>query len=291
MATPQWDSLGDKYGSHPIIIDSELVNAEPYEHNEDVDDYHEKHVKESKGKLFFKDKNGKMRRTAAGEGLFLGQTKLNNKILRHQRTRLMKRTAPTKAYFFNDRKTRFLAAAKYKAYGVADAPSPQNVNAVRRKIYATATDPRNVIAPLNTPKTEIPANVALYAKINGTGEETTGMREPQGQVMVTLQDGVEPGTVGEHPEENSKERTVMFATHGVVNLACDPAVMEMFRVGDVVFVDETKNLVHANSDQRQHNIAPYFPIERDTLKKIGVYLGPCTNNIRGGICVRLDGEQ
>ena len=279
MATPKWDNLGDGFGHHHIIHDRALQEAEPYEYSEEVDGYHEKHVRESNGKLLVKGKNGKMRRTAAGEGLFRSQMKLNNKIMGHNRARLMKRTAATKAYFKNHSRKDRLHGLNFGAYGVADAPSPQNINAVRRRITVKknkpATDKFPTIQEVNG-KLEIPANVSFKFDTN--------------QVMVTVQDGTEPGTEGEHPEQNSKEKTIMFATHGVVNLACDARVMETFRIGDVVYAT-TEGMNMLTSGGTQANISSSSSLTTGSANKIGIYLGPCTSNKRGGIVVRLDGEQ
>lgn len=289
MATAQWHNLSDEITNFNFSVDSDLGSAEPYEHADEVDGYHEKHVRESKGKLFVKGKNGKIRRTAAGEGLYRNQISLKSKVENFRLSRLMKRTAPTKALI--DRTTRQMritskfSDGQRRAIGVADAPIPQNINAVRRKIKSgkfpgTGSSTSNSLS--------LPANIGVYLDVDvphgERGKESTSDVNLSESTLFTLQDGTEPGKGIHNADENDREQTVMFATHGVINLACDPIEMEHFRIGDVVFLQKNPGLKHMNGDHSQYNVSSTGNGES---KMIGFYLGPCSTNKRGGIVVRL----
>lgn len=290
MATAQWHNLSDEITNFNFSVDSDLSSAEPYEHADEVDGYHEKHVRESKGKLFVKGKNGKIRRTAAGEGLYRNQISLKSKLENFKLSRLMKRTAPTKALLDSrssrgERINSKLNRAERRAIGVADAPIPQNINAVRRKIKSgqfpgTGSSTQNSLS--------LPANIGVYLDAGPThaekGKESTSDAILSDSTLFTLQDGTEPGKGIHNADENDREQTVMFATHGVINLACDPIEMEHFRIGDVVFLQKNPGLKHMNGDHTQYNVSS---VSDGESKMIGFYLGPCSTNKRGGIVVRL----
>ena len=251
MTTPQW-SVIDNGGIHRGIDDEALETALPYEKEDEIDGLHEKHVAASKGKLFVLGKDKKLRRTALGAGLLKDQERLNEAMGNFTRARRMKRTQATKS--------RILTGTKM--YAVADGPSPQNLNPVRRNVKVSDV--------ANTTNTfDVPAHVAF--EIGSTQ-------------LVTVDENI-PGT----GVSTENERTMMFTTHGVVSLACDAQIRAAMRIGDRVYQGGMKTEFKTNLNKQTEILAvTNAQFVGSSYNFLGYYLGPCCSRPNGGILVRLD---
>lgn len=256
MTIPEWNEDIDDHGIHREIEDKTLSEALPHEKADSIDGYHEKYVKESKGKLVVQGKDKKMRRTPLGEGLFKDQQRLKDAVRKFNGARRMKRVADTKAR---------IRLSDTLMYPIADGPSPQNINPVRRTV--TKGDLGNGLE-----KIEVPAHV-MRPTNNGK------------RFLATVSDGDEPTN---NPSE--KHRTLCFVTHGCVNLSCEAVQRDVMRIGDDIFVSSDTTTFGTNSTQPEH--PEQYKIVSDTKlltkKRIGRYLGPSSKRPNGGIVVELD---
>jgi len=255
MTIPEWNEDIDDHGIHREIEDKTLSEALPHEKADSIDGYHEKYVKESKGKLVVQGKDKKMRRTPLGEGLFKDQQRLKDAVRKFNGARRMKRVAGTKAR---------VGFRNSLMYPIADGPSPQNINPVRRTV--TTEDLGNDLRRI-----EVPAHVMRPTQ---NGE----------RFLATVSDGDEPTN-----DPSEKHRTLCFVTHGCVNLSCEAVQRDAMRIGDDIFVSTTKTDFGTNSTQPEHP-KQYKIVSHAgaTVKRIGRYLGPSSKRPNGGIIVELD---
>jgi len=267
MSVPTWSEGLDDHGIHRNIFDKRLAEAMPHPDEENIAGYDSKLMGESKGKLVTMGKDKKLRRTALGEGLFKDQQRVTDAVRKFNGARNMKRTAGTRARAGGVKGADIM-------YAVADGPSPQNINPVRRKV--TAAEIHNIIA--GTPgEIDIPAHVArlVVTETDNRGNPT------KTEFMLTVEDCKELGGDNSLPKQ-----TIPFVTHGVITLACDALERKEMRIGDRVYASTTSKVTFKTNDHDQYNITSVRT--RTDQKLIGYYLGPASDRPNGGIVVRLD---
>ena len=262
MSVPTWSEGLDDEGFHREIFDRKLAEALPHPDEDSITGYHPKLVAESKGKLMTVGKDKKLRRTALGAGLLKDQKRVSDAVRKFNGAREMKKTAGTKA------RAGGVTGAGIM-YAVADGPSPQNINPVRREV--TSDDIHNT-----TNYIDVPARVA---------------RLVEDKFLMTVEDCKELGG-----DNNKGKQTLPFVTHGVITLACDAKERAEMKIGDRVYASQKLIKFHTN-DNEQFNITS----DRGTVagagdreansKRIGYYLGPASDRPNGGIVIRLDVER
>lgn len=262
MTIPKWKEGLDDHGIHRQIRDNTLSEALPHAKADSITGYHEKYVDESKGKLVVQGKDKKMRRTALGEGLFKDQQRLKDAVRKFNGARRMKRVADTKARVWN---------APGHMFPVADGPSPQNINPIRRTVIVQDLDLNTTRPTTDLKRIEVPAHV---------------MRPVDGdnKFLATVSDGDEPSN-----DINEKNKTLCFVSHGCVKLSCEAVLRDDMKIGDRVYVAAhknkfgTKTMTSDYPDQYKIGSA-----NNDESYYIGIYLGPASSRPDGGIYVRLD---
>jgi len=261
MSLPRWRKNLDDDGIHRGIFDKTLANAEPYNGKSKILGYHEKHVKESNGKLLHTGADKKLRRTALGEGLFKDQKRVTASVLKFNGARKMKKTAGTKARILDDNIKRIM-------YAIGDCPSPQNINPIRRKVTSAQLN-LDKNGPTNSSgKTiiDVPAHVVVHC------DEKT--------ILFAIEDCKELDG-----NNNKNEQTLPFVTHGVIVLACDAQERSLLKIGDRVFAETQRQKQDFKTNKLQQiNITGR---DEEGAKFIGYYLGPAASRPNGGIVLKI----